>query len=265
MSIELPIYQVDAFTSALFGGNPAAIVPLESWLDDELMLKIAAENNLAETAFIVAQGEGYGIRWFTPTVEMDLCGHATLAAAFVIFEFLRLGLRCVRFSTKVAGELRVKRREDGRLELDFPARPPKPLAAFPGLAQALGAVPRELHKSRDVVAVFDAADDVARLKPDFRALAALDTQAVIVTAKGRDGIDFVSRFFAPGIGVDEDPVTGSAHCTLIPFWANRLGKTQLTARQLSPRIGDLLCTAGPSRVGIAGHAVLYMRGHIYIA
>jgi PhzF family phenazine biosynthesis protein len=268
MSTELPIYQIDAFSSAVFGGNQAAVVPLEAWLDDEVMQKIAAENNVSETAFIVpetkGEGDSYGIRWFTPGTEVELCGHATLASAFVVFEFLRLGRRAVRFTTRVAGDLRVTKREDGRLELDFPSRPPEPLAGCPGLAEALGATPRELHKARDVLALFDSPDEVARLAPDFRRLAALGAHAVIATARGRDGVDFVSRFFAPALGIDEDPVTGSAHCTLIPFWAKRLGRTELVARQISARIGDLLCTAGPARVGIAGHAALYLRGHIYL-
>jgi PhzF family phenazine biosynthesis protein len=262
MTQTLPIYQVDAFTSAVFGGNPAAVVPLDAWLDAELMQKIAAENNVSETAFFVADGDGYAIRWFTPAAEVDLCGHATLASAFIVFSFLHPDWPVVRFSTRVAGDLTVSRRDDGRLELDFPSRPPQPFTGLPELADILGATPVELYKSRDIVAVFDSAADVAKLDPDFRRLAALDAYAVIATARGQDGIDFVSRFFAPANGLDEDPVTGSAHCTLIPFWAERLGKTDLVARQISARVGDLACRLRGDRVGIAGHAVLYLKGEI---
>jgi predicted PhzF superfamily epimerase YddE/YHI9 len=261
--MRLPIFQVDAFTDRLFRGNPAAVCPLERWLPDATLQAIAAENNLAETAFFVRDGGDYALRWFTPTVEVDLCGHATLAAAFVIFRSLEPAAAAVRFRTSKAGSL-VVRRDGERLVLDFPARPAAPTAAPPGLVAALGAAPSELLCARDHLAVFDRATDVAALAPDFGALAKVDCWAVIVTAPGTDGVDFVSRFFAPAQGVPEDPVTGSAHCTLVPYWAQRLGKNRLEARQISPRGGALSCTHAGDRVSLAGYAVLYLEGQIAV-
>jgi PhzF family phenazine biosynthesis protein len=244
-----------------FTGNPAAVCPLDAWLPDETMQAIAAENNLSETAFFVPAGDGYRLRWFTPTTEVDLCGHATLASAYVVFRFLRPGVSEVDFQTQQAGRLRVVR--DGELlALDFPARPAAPCAMSEALAAGLGRRPAALLAARDYLAVYDAADDIVALRPDFAALAALDRFAVIVTAPGTGGIDFVSRFFAPARGVDEDPVTGSAHCTLIPYWAERLGKTCLEARQLSRRGGALSCALDGERVSIAGRAALYLEGAI---
>jgi len=259
--MNLQIFQVDAFTSEPFHGNPAAVVPLDAWLPDETMLGIAAENNLAETAFFVKRGDRFDLRWFTPTVEMDLCGHATLATAFVLYKELGFDAPEIRFDTK-SGELRVEL--DGELlVLDFPARPPQPLETPEGLAEALSAEPSDVLKSRDYLAVFPSEAHVAALRPDFRAIIDLGVHAVIVTAPG-DSSDFVSRFFAPSVGVDEDPVTGSAHCTLVPYWAERLGKTELYARQISSRGGELFCELRGDRVRMAGNAVMYMKGEIYV-
>jgi predicted PhzF superfamily epimerase YddE/YHI9 len=251
--MRLPIYQVDAFTEKLFGGNPAAICPLEAWLPDATMQAIAAENNLAETAFFVREGGDYALRWFTPAVEVDLCGHATLASAHVIFRCLEPQRQRVTFRTQRAGNLTV---------MDFPARPASPAQAPPGLISALGGAPREVLRARDYLAVYGSAAEVAALKPDFTALAKVDCFAVIATAPGANGVDFVSRFFAPSQGIDEDPVTGSSHCTLVPYWAKRLGKSELQARQISPRGGALSCALDGDRVRIGGRAVLYLEGQI---
>ena len=259
--MKIPLYQVDAFTSRLFGGNPAAVCPLESWLDDRTMQAIAAENNLAETAFFVGRGGRYDLRWFTPLVEVDLCGHATLASAFVIFNRLEPSLEAVSFGSK-SGELRVTRNGD-RLTLDFPAWPPARREVGEALTRALGAVPREVWESHDVMAVYDSEDDVRRLEPDMGRLAVLDGFAVIATAPGRTA-DFVSRFFAPRQGIPEDPVTGRAHCTLVPYWARRLGKPRLHAVQLSRRGGELFCEDRGDRVAISGHAVQFLEGTIEV-
>lgn len=259
--MRIPIYQIDAFTNRLFAGNPAAVCVLTEWLPDELMLAIAAENNLSETAFLVGEGGRYGLRWFTPVLEVDLCGHATLAAAFVVFRFLEPALDAVRFDTR-SGELTVRRRGEW-LEMDFPPRPPARAQPPPGLIEALGRPPREVWKARDYMAVYDSEDDVRHLAPDMAALGRVDMFAAIVTAPGSDA-DFVSRFFAPAVGVPEDPVTGSAHCTLAPYWASRLGKTVLRARQLSPRGGEILCELRGDRVALAGQAVLYLEGVIHL-
>jgi PhzF family phenazine biosynthesis protein len=260
--MKLKIFQVDAFTSVPFAGNPAAIVPLDEWLPAETMLAIAAENNLAETAFFVANGDrNYDLKWYTPTVEMDLCGHATLASAFVIFEILGATESVLRFQTK-SGELTVEK-DAGRYVLDFPSRPPVSCDAPNGLIEAIGATPVEVSKSRDYMLVYDSEDAIKAIQPDFSALAKLDAHAVIVTAKG-DSADFVSRFFAPAVGVPEDPATGSAHCTLIPYWAEKLGKNELFARQVSQRGGELFCELAGVRVKIGGEAVLYLEGDIYV-
>jgi predicted PhzF superfamily epimerase YddE/YHI9 len=258
--MRLPLYQVDAFTDRLFAGNPAAVVPLETWLPDATLQAIAAENNLAETAFFLRETKDYALRWFTPTVEVDLCGHATLASAHVIFDRLEPQRRNVSFRTLKAGTLTVTRQGD-ELAMDFPARPPRPVAAPSGLPAALGAPPSEVLASRDYLAVYRRQADVAALRPDFAALARLDA-AVIVSAPGEDGPDFVSRYFAPAYGIPEDPVTGSSHCTLIPYWAERLGKTKLRARQISPRGGDLTCVFAGERVTIGGRCVSYLEGTI---
>lgn len=260
--VRVPYFQVDAFTNRVFGGNPAGVCPLESWLPDEVLRDIAAENNLSETAFVAPRDGAFDLRWFTPTVEVDLCGHATLAAAFVIFTELGFTGQVVRFRTRI-GELGATR-EGGRIVLDFPAWPPQRCEKVPALlADALGWVPRELLKTRDFLAVFASEDEVLSLNPDPALLARLDCLGLICTAPGRD-CDFVSRFFAPGAGVPEDPVTGSAHSTLIPYWSERLRKTQLFARQLSRRRGELFCEARGERVGIGGDAVLYSRAQLEI-
>lgn len=262
-AVKIPLYQVDAFTDRVFGGNPAAVCPLERWLPDEVLQAVAAENNLSETAYFVRDGEAYELRWFTPQVEVDLCGHATLATAHVLFERLGYAKPSIVFTTRKAGHLSVRRSGD-LLTLDFPARPPQRREPLIGLTEALGATPTETWQARDVMALFADAEQVRALKPDFGALAKLDAWAVIVTAPGDAGVDFVSRFFAPAKGVPEDPVTGSAHCTLTPYWAGRLGKTSLYARQVSKRGGTLWCTDNGERVEIAGRAATYLEGTIQI-
>jgi PhzF family phenazine biosynthesis protein len=259
--MKLDIYQVDAFTSELFHGNPAAVVPLQSWLSDAAMLEIAAENNLAETAFFVPNDDGFHIRWFTPALEIDLCGHATVASAYVLYKELGYSGPQIRFTSK-SGELRVSR-DGGRFVLDFPSRPPVECEPPAGLAEALGATPALVLKSRDYLAVFESESDILALKPDMRAISDLDVHAVIVTAPGGSS-DFVSRFFAPAVGVDEDPVTGSAHCTLTAYWAERLGKNTLFARQVSRRGGEIYCELAGDRVKLGGDAVLYLKGEIYV-
>ena len=257
--MRLPIFQVDAFADRAFAGNPAAVVPLERWPDDATLQAIAAENNLAETAFFAPEGRAFRLRWFTPTVEVDLCGHATLASAHVLWTRLGAPDGRLSFLTR-SGELIVTR-EGERIVLDFPALPGAPAALPAGLAEALGATPRALLKATDLLCVLDRAADVAALAPDFRSLARFETRGVIATAPGED-CDFVSRFFAPRAGIDEDPVTGSAHCTLIPYWSRRLGRTSLVARQISKRGGTLWCEDRGSRVAIAGQATLFLEGWI---
>lgn len=259
--MEIPAYQVDAFTSSIFGGNPAMVCPLDEWLPDETLQAIAMENNLSETAFFVKAGDGFHLRWFTPAVEVDLCGHATLASAYVLFEFLEPKREEVTFTT-ASGELAVTRHRHG-LALDFPSRPPRAVDPCPGLIEALGPRPAEVLAARDYLVVYENEDTVRSLEPDMRALLDIDLFAVIVTAPGRRQ-DFVSRFFAPAKGVDEDPVTGSAHCTLIPYWAARLGKSNLIARQVSLRGGDLFCEHRGDRVTIAGEAALFLKGTIIL-
>jgi PhzF family phenazine biosynthesis protein len=262
--MRIPIYQVDAFTDRLFAGNPAAVCPLKEWLPAETMQAIAAENNLAETAFFVAEGEGYLLRWFTPTVEVELCGHATLASGYVVTRILEPARKTVSFHTVTAGTLTVAR--DGeRLVMDFPSRPAVPKSADPGVIAALGKEPVEtLAQGHHVLAVYERAQDVTGIKPDFGALRSIGGVSVIVTAPGTDGVDFVSRFFAPNHGIDEDPVTGGAHCVLTPYWARRLGKSRLRARQVSARGGDLVCELKGDRVALAGNATLYLEGTITV-
>ena len=259
--MKYDIYQIDAFASTPFAGNPAAIVPLETWLPDDVMLNIAAENNLAETAFFKRSENGYDLRWFTPTVEMDLCGHATLATGYVIFDILGTDQTILRFQTR-SGELTVEK-SDGRFVLDFPSRPAVATEPPAGLLEAIGAQPREILRSRDFLLVYESEADILAIEPNFYSLFSIDAHAVIVTAPG-ESCDFVSRFFAPALGVNEDPVTGSAHCTLIPYWAERLGKNELFARQVSARGGELFCELRGDRVKIAGDAVLYLKGEIYV-
>ena len=266
--MKLEIFQVDAFTNKPFGGNPAAIVPLTEWLPDETMHNVAQENNLSETAFFVKKDDVYEIRWFTPTFEIDLCGHATLAGAFVIFECLKLETEKINFHSHKSGALSVER-NGNVLTLDFPSRPVSPVNAPMGLFEAIGGKPKEVFKARDYFLVFETEQEVLDLKPNFFALSEiaahlkLEAHGFIVTAPG-DSSDFVSRFFAPEVGVLEDPVTGSSHCNLIPFWAERLGKTEMFARQVSARGGELFCELVGDRVKIGGNAVLYLKGEIYV-
>ncbi|AMJ66528.1 PhzF family phenazine biosynthesis protein [Hymenobacter sp. PAMC 26628] len=269
--MSIPIYQVDAFARRAFAGNPAAVCPLDAWLPDALMQQIAAENNLAETAFFVpleGQEADFHLRWFTPTFEIDLCGHATLATAHVLWNERGFAKDEIVFQSQ-SGPLRVRREADGRRTLDFPSRPPRPLAPdeVPAvLTQSLGpgaAVPRAVLASRDLVVEFATAAEVLALQPDFGALVALGYIGLIATAPGTGGVDFVSRFFAPEVGVPEDPVTGSAHSTLIPFWAAKLGKTELFARQESARGGELWCRLRGDRVDIGGYAVTYLVGALH--
>lgn len=256
----IPVYVVDAFTRRPFSGNPAAVCPLESWLPDAQMQAIAAEHNLAETTFVVREPEGWRIRWFTPAVEVDLCGHATLAAAHVLTRHRGLPEETIVFHSR-SGPLPVGFAGD-TIVLDFPARPAARCEVPAALREGLGVNPVEVLKSRDFLVVLESEDDVRALAPDFAQLARVDCLGVIVTAPARreSGVDFVSRFFAPRAGIDEDPVTGSAHCTLTPYWAARLKRKELHARQVSRRGGELFCTLAGDRVHIAGHAVTYLTG-----
>lgn len=261
--MTIPIYQADAFTDQLFGGNPAAICPLTDWLPDEVMQKIAVENNLAETAFFVKTPKGYLLRWFTPEYEIDLCGHATLASAHILFTELGHPGDTIHFETVKAGVLTVQRNGD-KYTMDFPSRPPIPIEEPNGLVEALGGIqPKAILRSRDFFVVYDSEQDVKDLSPDFFALSKMDTVGVIVTAPG-DDVDFVSRFFAPGAGINEDPVTGSAHCNLIPYWAKVFHKTHLHAYQISERKGELWCDLQGDRVLMTGKAVTYLKGEIYL-
>ncbi len=261
--MKLTIYQVDAFAKEVFKGNPAAVCPLTEWLPEETMQRIALENNLAETAFFVKKGDVYEIRWFTPLSEIDLCGHATLASGYVLFEILKTEDGFVRFRSHKSGELTVEKQGD-RLILDFPSRPVAPADAPDGLAEALGGkAPKQVFKARDYFLVYESEQEVLSITPNFSKLLEIGAHGYIVTAKG-DSADFVSRFFAPEVGVPEDPVTGSAHCNLIPYWAERLGKTELFARQVSARGGELFCELKGDRVKIGGNAALYLKGEIYV-
>lgn len=259
--MKLTIYQADAFTSKVFGGNPAAVCPLDHWIPDELMQSIALENNLSETAFFVEKEDGITIRWFTPATEIDLCGHATLATAHIIYSELGFIKENIVFQSK-SGTLTVTKTRDG-YELDFPSRPAAPVEDENQLTVALGGKPAELLKARDYLAVFNSEDEVLALDPDFSILNSLDVHAVIATAPANEA-DFVSRFFAPSVGINEDPVTGSAHCTLIPYWSERLGKKELHAFQRSAHGGELFCADRGERVGIAGSAVTYLKGEIEV-
>jgi len=259
--MKIPIYQIDAFANEVFRGNPAAVCPLDHWLEDSQLQAIAAENNLAETAYFVAQGEEYKLRWFTPQQEVDLCGHATLASAYVIFHYLKPEAKIVTFHSE-SGPL-YGTRDDDLLCLDFPALAPVDCSVSETLAGALGKSPRKILCSRDYLAIYDSEDEVRALQPDFERLKTLDRLGVIVTAPGRTA-DFVSRFFAPGAGIPEDPVTGSAHCTLMPYWAKRLDKPKLRALQVSIRGGELFCEIRGNRVLIAGRCVRYLEGTIYV-
>lgn len=259
--MNIPIYQIDAFSSRIFSGNPAAVCPLEEWLEDSLLQQIAQENNLSETAFFVPEGGGYHIRWFTPVAEVDLCGHATLAAAFVILNYFDTSSGQVSFNSK-SGRLAVVK-EHELLSMDFPSQPPVRCEAPKELLDGIGKEPLEVLCSEDYVAVFLGENDIIELNPDMGILKKLDLRGVIVTAQGNN-VDFVSRFFAPKFGVNEDPVTGSAHCALTPYWSNKLNKKHLHAYQVSQRGGELFCKDGGNRVIISGRAVQFMKGSITI-
>ena len=257
----LQIYQVDAFTDHVFGGNPAAIVPLEEWLSDDKMQKIAMENNLSETAFFVKQGDSFFIRWFTPEIEIDLCGHATLASAHVIFKHFNYEQDMIQFKY-AQGLLSVKQKND-LLTMDFPSYIPQDAEVSDLAIEGLGKKPILAKKARDLLVLFESEKDIRDLDPDFSILAEINHLGVIATAPGED-VDFVSRYFAPRAGINEDPVTGSAHCMLIPFWAERLNKSEMVATQLSKRVGHINCEYKNDRVLIAGRAVTYLTGEIRI-
>jgi len=260
--MDLELYQVDAFADSVFSGNPAAVIPLYEWLSDELMQNIAMENNLSETAFFVRKGEYFELRWFTPENEVDLCGHATLASAHVLYEHLDYDDPVVVFETK-SGRLFVDR-ENGFYSMDFPAWPFHEIQVTERVAAALGARPDKLYMGhRDMMAVFENEAQVRELEPDFRLVAKVDGLCIICTAPGLD-YDFVSRFFTPDVSIPEDPVTGSAHCMLVPYWAKRLSKSQLIAFQASARGGVLKCEDLGDRVKISGQAVTYMKGMIVL-
>ncbi len=275
----IPIYQVDAFTDAVFGGNPAAVCFLDAWLDDQVMQNIAAENNLAETAFVAPSSDEiahYALRWFTPTQEVDLCGHATLAAASILLSMRDPSRSMVMFAT-LSGNLTVHR-ADGGYEMDLPSRPPKVEPMPGGLAQAIGARPEEFlqasNKKGMYLAIIDSADHVRSVDPDMDFIKSLPGDGLIISAPGRgagdrtergtDDCDFVSRYFAPSAGIPEDPVTGSAHSVLVPYWAERLGKLTLSARQVSRRGGSLACRLQGDRVILGGNAILYLEGTITV-
>ena len=261
--MKLSIYQVDAFAENVFSGNPAAVIPLESWIADDVMQKIAMENNLSETAFFVKEDEVYQLRWFTPENEVDLCGHATLASAYVIKNFIEPHIAEIIFSTQKAGQLKSSAKE-GMYTLDFPARIPEPCSAPADLLKSLGTnTTVEIMKSRDYFVVLPDEEAVKNIEPDFLLMQQLDTFGVIVTAKGQSA-DVVSRCFYPGAGINEDPVTGSAHCNIVPYWAQKLGKTKLHCKQLSKRGGSLDCELAGDRVLMAGKCVLFLQGEIDI-
>lgn len=257
--MKIPIYQVDAFAEEPFTGNPAAVCPLNEWPEDSILQKIAAENNLSETAFFVKSGKEFHLRWFTPVLEIDLCGHATMATAHVLFNHLDYQAGTIHFNT-LSGLLKVSREGD-LLSMDFPSWEPLTVEAPKELILGLGSTPESVLKTRDYIAVFKTESEVRNLDPDFHLLSTLDVIGIIVTAPG-DSFDFISRFFAPKAGVNEDPVTGSAHASLTPYWSKTLNKLKLSARQISTRGGNLLCEQKGDRVIIKGNAVTYMQGEI---
>lgn len=259
--MKINIFQIDAFTDQVFSGNPAAVCPLDEWLPDETLQKIAFENNLSETAFYIRVGNKFHIRWFTPAVEVDLCGHATLATAYVLFEIYNIQSNTIEFNSK-SGELIVTNRA-GLIELNFPVSVISSCDTPEEITKGFGKKPSEVLKCEDYIAVFENEEEVKSLQPDLNILSQLECRGVLVTAKG-DNTDFVSRFFAPRCGISEDPVTGSAHCSLTPYWAAKLGKNKLTAIQLSARGGKLNCELEGSRVKISGKAVKYLEGTIEI-
>jgi len=258
------IYQIDAFTNTVFSGNPAAVCILESWPSDELMQNIAAENNLAETAFAVPFGKDYELRWFTPELEVDLCGHATLATAYVLFNYYGFKENTLRFISPRSGELLVERNSNGTMTMDFPTDDLQPVPSQQNINDAIGKTPLETFKGKtDYLLIYESQADIENITPNFHLLNELDCRGVIISAPGNE-VDFVSRFFAPQCGIPEDPVTGSAHTTLTPYWSPKLGKTLMSAKQLSERGGDLKCEYLGQRVKISGKAVCYLIGEIEI-
>ena len=260
--MKIPIYQVDAFTSKIFKGNPAAVCPLNEWIDQEIMHNIAQENNLSETAFFVKNDEKFDIRWFTPLSELDLAGHPTLATAHVILKELKINSETLIFKTKINDTLKVIYKDDLYL-MDFPSREPEIEKNIDKVAEALGKKPVALYKHRDAVAIFEKEEDIKNIYPNMEKLKNLDYPAVIVTAPGNE-VDFVSRNFAPKLGIPEDPVTGSAHCELIPYWSKIFNKKVLIANQISKRGGKLYCTYNGDRVTIGGNAITFLKGEIEI-
>lgn len=261
--MRTPIFQIDAFTTRRFAGNPAAVMSMASFPPDAVMQAIAAENNLAETAFLVREGSDYRLRWFTPMVEVPLCGHATLASAAVVMERLEPGRACVVFHT-ASGPLTVKRADAGYV-MNFPTRPSEAIAVPPGLAEALGVVPVEVFANTfNYMAVLESTEIVRQLAPNSAAIVRMDRPGVIVTAPGDGVYDFISRYFAPAKGIPEDPVTGAAHCMLTPYWAKRLGKMEFRAFQASPRGGEIICRLYGDRVELEGSCVFYLEGDVEI-
>ena len=258
------IYQIDAFTTKLFGGNPAAVCILDTWVETELMQQIAAENNLAETAFAVHNNDHYELRWFTPEIEVDLCGHATLATAFVLYNYYDSKENTLRFISPRSGELLVQKDDSGLLTMDSPTDVVTTVPEQPNITEAIGKEPVEIFKGKtDYMLIYETQEDIENMKPNFHLLNELDCRGVIITAKGNK-VDFVSRFFAPQCGIPEDPVTGSAHTTLTPYWSEKLNKKILSAKQLSERGGDLQCEYHGDRVKISGNGVCYLVGEINI-
>lgn len=261
--MRIPLYQVDAFASRVFAGNPAAVCLLDRWVDDSILQAVAAENNLSETAFLVRNNEGFDLRWFTPVTEVALCGHATLASAFILFTYQKWPGEQIRFQTRKSGVLVVTKRDD-LLEMDFPAKPAYAQTPPAGLNEAFQVTPQEvLGSEEDLLVVLDSERTVKAMQPDFFALERVACRGIIITARG-DRSDFVSRFFAPRVGIPEDPVTGSSHCVLVPYWAGVFRKNDLHAFQVSKRGGELFCKHAGERVKISGKAVLYMEGTITI-
>jgi len=261
--MRVPIFHVDAFTSRPFAGNPAAVCLLDAWLDDDRLRKVAAENNLSETAYLVPRADGYELRWFTPRCEVKLCGHATLASAFILANILKPGRDELRFQTRFSGELTVSK-QGALFSMDFPACPPRALDMPEALVKALGSRPKAVLEGNETyVAVYESETAVRAIRPDFAQLDRLHPWAVAITAPG-DEVDFLSRYFAPSYGIPEDPVTGSAHCLLAPYWAGRLGKNQLHAQQVSQRGGEIWCEVLGDRVAIKGEAVLILQGSLLL-
>lgn len=262
--MKLTLYQIDAFTDHVFGGNPAAVCILDKWLENDLMQKIAQENNLAETAFVVQRNANYDLRWFTPETEVDLCGHATLATAYVLYNYHGHSENTIRFYSSRSGELLVEKAKNGYMVMDFPTDDIVPIRGIQEIDKAIGLTPIKTFKGKtDYMLIYNSQEEIEAIHPNLHLLDQLDCRGVIVSAPGKE-VDFVSRFFSPQCGIPEDPVTGSAHTSLTPYWSNILGKTKMTAKQLSLRGGDLICEYLGERVKISGKAMPYLIGEIEI-